>query len=135
MSGLLIAAIAAGTVTAVELPDNSGLAGLVLRADADDGDEVRLKADAAGFWGRNGALLRVIALGDLGNITIANLAARYHGPGDGGYRECAGAVAGAGAGHHRRPGQLRILPMRWISRVAALVMVVMAAFALPEASR
>src|SRR6202046_1594906 len=131
--GLLIAGIVFGTVFAAELPDNSGLASLVLgtryrpagvragafaafavhvalavtcgsllallphkivqiavavvflagavlvlRTDDDDDDEARLKADAAGFWPVAATSFGVIALaelGDLSDITMANLAA------------------------------------------------------------
>ena len=136
MSDLLIAAIVFGTIFAAELPDNSGLASLVLgtryrpggvfagaaaafavhvvlavtcgsilgllphkivqiavavvflagavlvlRADSDDEDEARLKAGAAGFWAVAATSFGVIALaelGDLSDIMIVNLAARYH---------------------------------------------------------
>jgi len=140
VSGLLITAIALGTVAVVELPDNSGLASLVLgtryrplgvfagtaaafavhaalavtagsllalaphkivqivvaavflagavlvlRADNDDDDEdeARLKADATGFWPVAATSFGVILLAELGDpsdITMANLAARYHDP-------------------------------------------------------
>jgi Ca2+/H+ antiporter, TMEM165/GDT1 family len=193
VSGLLIAAIVFGTVTVVELPDNSGLASLVLgtryrpigvfagtaaafamhavlavacgsllgllphkivqivvagvflvgaalvlRADNDDGDEARLKADAAGFWPVAATSFGVIALaelGDLSDITMANLAARYHDP----LAVCIGSVLGlwlvAALAITGGRGLLRILPMRWISRLAALLMVVMAAVTLVEAIR
>lgn len=82
MSGPLIAKIVLGTVFVVELPDNSGLASLVL------GTRYR---ERAGLW------------------LVATL-----------------AITGG-------RGLLRILPMRWISRLAALVMVVMAVITLAEA--
>jgi len=193
VSGLLIAVIVFGTVTVVELPDNSGLASLVLgtryrpigvfagtatafamhavlavaggsllgllphmivqivvagvflvgavlvlRADKDDEDEARLKADAAGFWPVAATSFGVIALaelGDLSDITMANLAAKYHDP----VAVCVGSVLGlwlvAALAITGGRGLLRILPMRWISRLAALVMVVMAAVTLVEAIR
>jgi hypothetical protein len=86
---------------------------LVLRADKDDDDEARLKADAAGFWAVAATSFGVIALaelGDLSDILIANLAARYHNPvavGIGSvlalWLVAALAITG-GAGHHRRAG-------------------------------
>jgi putative Ca2+/H+ antiporter (TMEM165/GDT1 family) len=191
--GLLIAAIVFGTVFAAELPDNSGLASLVLgtryrpggvfagaaaafaahvvlavtcgsilgllphrvvqsavavvflagavlvlRADQDDDDEARLKAGAAGFWAVAATSFGVIALaelGDLSDIVIANLAARYHDPvavGIGSVLALWSVVALAIMGGR---GLLRILPMQWIARLAALTMVVMAGFTLAEAIR
>ena len=193
MSGLLVAAIAFGTVFVVELPDNSGLATLVLgtryrpigvfagtaaafamhavlavaggsllgllphkivqtvvavvflagavlvlRADDDDDDEARLKADAAGFWPVAATSFGVIALaelGDLSDITMANLAARYHDPVAVGIGSVLGLWLVAALAITGGRGLLRILPMRWISRLAALVMVVMAAVTLVEVIR
>jgi putative Ca2+/H+ antiporter (TMEM165/GDT1 family) len=193
VSGLLIAAIVFGTVSVVELPDNSGLASLVLgtryrpigvfagtaaafamhavlavaggsllgllphkivqivvavvflagavlvlRADQDDDDEARLKAHAAGFWPVAATSFGVIALAELGDpsdITMANLAARYHDP----VAVAIGSVLAlwlvAALAIMGGRGLLRILPMRWISRLAALVMVVMAAITLGEVIR
>ena len=193
MSGLLITAIVLGTVFVVEMPDNSGLASLVLgtryrpmgvlagtfaafalhavlavtcgsllsllphrivqvvvaavfligavlvlRTDADDDDEARLKTDATGFWPVAATSFGVIALaelGDLSDITMANLAARYHDP----VPVLIGSVLGlwlvAALAITGGRGLLRILPMRWISRLAALLMVVMAAITLAGAFR
>jgi putative Ca2+/H+ antiporter (TMEM165/GDT1 family) len=193
VSGLLIAGIVFGTVLIAELPDNSGLASLVLgtryraggviagafaafavhvvlavtcgsllgllphkivqiaaaavflagaalvlRTDDDDDDEARLKADAAGFWAVAATSFGVILLaelGDLSDIVIANLAARYHDPvavGIGSVLALWAVVLLAIVGGR---GLQRILPMRWIARLAALVMVVMAVFTLAEALR
>jgi putative Ca2+/H+ antiporter (TMEM165/GDT1 family) len=193
VSGLLIAGIVFGTVLIAELPDNSGLAclvlgtryraggviagafaafavhvvlavtcgsllgllphkivqiaaaavflagaALVLRTDDDDDDEARLKADAAGFWAVAATSFGVILLaelGDLSDIVIANLAARYHDPvavGIGSVLALWAVVLLAIVGGR---GLQRILPMRWIARLAALVMVVMAGFTLAEALR
>jgi Ca2+/H+ antiporter, TMEM165/GDT1 family len=191
VSGLLITAIVFGTVFGAEVPDNSGLASLVLgtryrpagvfagaaaafavhvvlavtcgsllgllphkivliavavvflagavlvlRTDDDDDDEARLKADAAGFWAVAATSFVVILLaelGDLSDIVIANLAARYHDPvpvAIGSVLALWAVVALAIVGGR---GLQRILPMRWIARLAALVMVVMAGFTLAEA--
>ena len=193
MPGLLTAAIVFCTVLVAELPDNSGLASLVLgtryraggvfagaaaafalhvvlavtcgsllsllphrivqiavavvflagavlvvRGDNDDEDEVRLKADAAGFWAVAATSFGVILLaelGDLSDIVIANLAARYHDPvavGIGSVLALWSVVALAIVGGRRLQ---RILPLRWIARLAALAMVVMAGFTLAEALR
>ena len=193
MPGLIIAAIVFGTVFAAELPDNSGLASLVLgtryrpagviagafaafavhvalavtcgsilgllphkivliavavvflagavlvlRADQDDEDEARLKAGAAGFWGVAATSFAVIALaelGDLSDIVIANLAARYHDPVAVGIGSVLALWSVAALAITGGRGLLRILPLRWIARLAALAMVVMAGFTLAEAIR
>ena len=193
MPGLLTAAIVFGTVLVAELPDNSGLASLVLgtryraggvfagaaaafavhvvlavtcgsllsllphrivqiavavvflagavlvlRGDKDDDDEVRLKADAAGFWAVAATSFGVILLaelGDLSDIVIANLAARYHDPVPVGIGSVLALWSVAALAITGGRGLLRILPMRWIARLAALVMVVMAGFTLAEAIR
>ena len=194
MPGLLIAGIVFGTVLVAELPDNSGLASLVLgtryraggviagafaafavhvvlavtcgsllsllphrivqiavavvflvgavlllRADDDDDDdEIRLKADATGFWAVAATSFVVILLaelGDLSDIVIANLAARYHDPvavGIGSVLALWAVVILAIVGGR---GLQRILPLKWITRLAALLMVVMAVFTLVEALR
>lgn len=193
MPFLLIAAIVFGTVTVAELPDNSGLASLVLgtryrpawvfagtaaafaahvvlavtagslltllphrlleiivaavfgvgavlilRADDDDDDEARMKADAAGFWAVAATSFGVIAvaeLGDLSDIVIANFAARYHNPLAVGIGAVAALWFVAALAITGGRGLLRVLPLRWISRLAALIMVVMAGFTLAEAFR
>jgi putative Ca2+/H+ antiporter (TMEM165/GDT1 family) len=191
--GLLIAAVVFCTVFAAELPDNSGLASLVLgtryrpggvfagaaaafaahvllavtcgsllgllphkvvqiavavvflagavlllRTDNDDEDEARLKADAAGFWAVAATSFGVIAvaeLGDLSDIVIANLAARYHDPVAVGIGSVLALWSVAALAITGGRGLLRILPMHWIARLAALTMVVMAGFTLAEALR
>jgi putative Ca2+/H+ antiporter (TMEM165/GDT1 family) len=74
-------------------------------------------------------------LGDLSDIVIANLAARYHDPvpvGIGSVLALWAVVVMAIIGGR---GLQRILPLRWITRLAALLMVVMAGFTLVEAMR
>ena len=193
MPGLLIAGIVFGTVFGAELPDNSGLASLVLgtryrpggvfagaaaafavhvvlavtcgsilgllphkivqiavaavfgigavlvlRADRDDEDEARLKAGAAGFWAVAATSFGVIGLaelGDLSDVIIVNLAARYHDPVVVGIGSVLALWSVAALAITGGRGLLRILPLRWIARLAALTMVVMAGFTLAEAIR
>jgi putative Ca2+/H+ antiporter (TMEM165/GDT1 family) len=106
---------------------------LVLRADDDD-DEAEIKADGAGFWAVAATSFGVILLaelGDLSDIVIATLAARYHhdlvAVGIGSVLALWAVTAVAILGGQ---GLLKILPLRWITRLAALVMVVMAGFTL-----
>jgi putative Ca2+/H+ antiporter (TMEM165/GDT1 family) len=112
---------------------------LVLRADDEDDDEDALrKANAAGFWAvatTSFTVILVAELGDLSDIMIANLAARYHDPvavGLGSVLALWAVTALAITGGHTLS---RVLPVRWITRVAAVVMVVMAGFTLVEALR
>jgi Ca2+/H+ antiporter, TMEM165/GDT1 family len=193
VSGPLITAIVLGTVAVVELPDNSGLASLVLgtryrpagvfagtaaafavhaalavtagsllalaphkivqivvaavflagavlvlRVDDDDDDEARLKAGATGFWpvaATSFGVILLAELGDLSDITMANLAARYHDPVAVGIGSVLGLWLVAALAIMGGRGLQRILPMRWISRLAALVMVVMAVITLADAFR
>jgi Ca2+/H+ antiporter, TMEM165/GDT1 family len=193
VSGLLITVIALGTVAVVELPDNSGLAslvlgsryrpagvfagtaaafavhaalavtagsllalaphkivqivvaavflagaGLVLRADDDDDDDAQLKAGGTGFWpvaATSFGVILVAELGDLSDITMANLAARYHDPVAVGIGSVLGLWLVAALAIVGGRGLQRIVPMQWISRLAALVMVIMAAVTLAGAFR
>ena len=110
---------------------------LVLRADHDD-DEALRKANAAGFWAvatTSFAVILLAELGDLSDIIIANLAARYHDPVPVGIGSVLAlwAVTALAITGGRKLSQ--ILPVRWITRLAALVMVVMASFTLVEALR
>jgi putative Ca2+/H+ antiporter (TMEM165/GDT1 family) len=110
---------------------------LVLRADDDD-DEALRKANAAGFWAvatTSFAVILLAELGDLSDIMIANLAARYHDPvpvGIGSVLALWAVTALAITGGQKLS---QTLPVRWITRLAALVMVVMAGFTLVEALR
>ena len=192
MAGLLIVGIVFGTVFVAELPDNSGLASLVLgtryrpswvlagaaaafavhvvlavslgsllgllphrivqfvvaavfligavlvlRVDDDD-DEALRKANADGFWAvatTSFVVILLAELGDLSDIMIANLAARYHDPvpvAIGSVLALWAVTALAITGGQKLS---QILPVRWITRLAALVMVVLAGFTLVEALR
>lgn len=107
---------------------------LVLRADDDDDDEGEIKARGAGFWSVAATSFGVILLaelGDLSDIVIASLAARDHhdliAVGIGSVLALWAVTAVAILGGR---GLLKILPLLWIRRLAALVMVVMAGFTL-----
>jgi Ca2+/H+ antiporter, TMEM165/GDT1 family len=192
--GLITALIVFGTVFAAELPDNSGLASLVLgtryrpgwafagaaaafavhvvlavtcggllgllphkfvqiavavvflagavlvlRTEKDDEDEARVKAGGAGFWAVAATSFGVIVLaelGDLSDIVIASFAARYHhdlvAVGIGSVLALWAVAALAIVGGR---GLLKILPLPWVGRLAALVMVIMAGFTLAGALR
>lgn len=111
---------------------------LVLRGDSGDDDEVRLKAGAAGFWAvamTSFGVILLAELGDLSDIVIANLAARYHNPVPVAVGSVLALWSVVGLAIVGGRGLQRILPLRWIARLAALVMVVMAGFTLAEALR
>ena len=93
---------------------------------------------AAGFWAvavTSFGVILLAELGDLSDIVIANLAARYHDPvpvGIGSVLALWSVVVLAIVGGR---GLQRILPLQWIARLAALAMIVMAGFTLAEALR
>jgi Ca2+/H+ antiporter, TMEM165/GDT1 family len=89
-----------------------------------------------GFWrvaATSFAVLFVAEFGDLTQIAIANLAARYHQPIAVGIGAAAGLwVVGALAIFGGRQ-LLRLVPFTWINRAAAAVMVTLAVFSLLDA--
>jgi putative Ca2+/H+ antiporter (TMEM165/GDT1 family) len=115
-------------------------AALILREGGEDEDDdaaaAREPAAATFFRVSLTSFLVIIVaeFGDLTQIVTANLAAKYHDP----LAVALGSVIGlwAVAGIAILGGQslLRLVPMRWIVRVAALVMVVLAAISLATAA-
>jgi putative Ca2+/H+ antiporter (TMEM165/GDT1 family) len=73
--------------------------------------------------------------GDLTQILTANLAAKYHDPLSVGIGAVLGLWAVGALALLGGRTLLAVLPMRWITRIAALVMVGLAAFSLVEAIR
>jgi putative Ca2+/H+ antiporter (TMEM165/GDT1 family) len=91
-----------------------------------------------GFWRVSSMSFLVILVaefGDLTQIVTANLAAKYHDPLSVGIGSVVGLWAVAGLAILGGQGLLRVLPMKWIIRAAALIMVVLAAFSLLSAAR
>ena len=80
-------------------------------------------------------VIALAELGDLSDIVIADLAARYHDPVPVGIGSVLALWSVAALALVGGRGLLRILPLRWIARLAALTMVVMAGFTLAEAIR
>lgn len=80
-------------------------------------------------------MIALAELGDLSDIMIADLAARYHDPVAVGVGSVLALWSVAALAITGGRGLLRILPLRWIGRLAALVMVVMAGFTLAEAMK
>lgn len=76
----------------------------------------------------------VAEFGDLTQIVTANLAAKYHEPLAVGIGSVLGLWAVAGLAITGGRNLLRVIPITWISRVAAAVMAVMAAFSIVGAA-
>ncbi|MEU9106244.1 TMEM165/GDT1 family protein [Streptomyces xanthophaeus] len=112
----------------------AGAAMLLLKKD--DGDEeVKPPADQS-FWKVSGAgfmLILVAEFGDLTQIMTANLAARYDSPVSVGIGAVLALWAVAGIGILGGRTLMKYVPLRLITKIAAAVMVALAAFSLYEA--
>ena len=78
-----------------------------------------------GFWrvaGRSFAVLFVAEFGDLTQLVTANLSARYHDPLTVGVGAVLGLWAVGGLAIVGGRQLLRVVPFRWITRIAAVVM-------------
>ncbi|GHF34364.1 UPF0016 family membrane protein [Streptomyces mashuensis] len=112
----------------------AGAAMLLWKKD-DDEDEAPRPADQS-FWKVSGAgfmLILVAEFGDLTQIMTANLAARYDDPLSVGLGAVAALWAVAGLGIVGGRTLLRVVPLKLITKVAALVMLALAGFSLYEA--
>ncbi|MEU8567529.1 TMEM165/GDT1 family protein [Streptomyces pathocidini] len=112
-----------------------GGAAVLLFKKGDDEEEVRTPVDQS-FWKVSGAgfmLILVAEFGDLTQIMTANLAARYDDP----LSVAVGAVlalwAVAAIGILGGRTLMKYVPLRLITRVAAILMLVLGAFSLYEA--
>ena len=106
--------------------------------DLDEADETRSAPERVGFWkvaGMGYAVIFVAEWGDLTQILTANLAAKYHDP----LAVGLGAVLGLWAvGLLAILGGrtlLKVLPMVWITRVAAVVMTGLGIYSAVTAAR
>lgn len=106
--------------------------------DLDEADETRSAPERVGFWkvaGMGYAVIFVAEWGDLTQILTANLAAKYHDP----LAVGLGAVLGLWAvGLLAILGGrtlLKMLPMVWITRVAAVVMTGLGIYSAVTAAR
>jgi putative Ca2+/H+ antiporter (TMEM165/GDT1 family) len=109
-----------------------------MESEDDEDQEVGEVPDNAGFWrvaGLGFGVIFVAEWGDLTQILTANLAAKYHNPLSVGL----GAVLGLWAVGLLAilGGQtlMRVLPLKWITRIAAVVMVVLAVYSIVNAVR
>ncbi|MFI9238676.1 TMEM165/GDT1 family protein [Streptomyces sp. NPDC053079] len=113
----------------------AGAAMLLLKKD--DGDEEIAKPADQSFWKVSGAgfmLILVAEFGDLTQIMTANLAARYDDPVSVGIGAVLALWAVAGLGILGGKTLMRYVPLKLITKVAALVMLALAGFSLYEAA-
>ncbi|GHG73203.1 TMEM165/GDT1 family protein [Streptomyces griseocarneus] len=112
----------------------AGAAMLLLKKD-DDEEEIRKPADQS-FWKVSGAgfmLILVAEFGDLTQIMTANLAARYDDPVSVGLGAVLALWSVAALGILGGKTLMRYVPLKLITKVAALVMLALAGFSLYEA--
>jgi putative Ca2+/H+ antiporter (TMEM165/GDT1 family) len=141
----VVLAIAAGSVLAL-LPHRlvQGIVGVLFLTGAailllkkDDGGEEEIKAPAdQSFWkvaGSGFSLILVAEFGDLTQIMTANLAARYDDPLSVGVGAVLALWAVAAIGILGGRTLMRFVPLRLITKVAAVVMLALAGFSLYEA--
>ena len=102
-----------------------------------EGDEaVELHGRAPSFWRvawMSFAVILVAEFGDLTQIATATLAARYHDPLSVGVGAALGLWAVAGVAIVGGRGLLKLIPLTWITRAAAAIMLVMAAISVVSA--
>jgi putative Ca2+/H+ antiporter (TMEM165/GDT1 family) len=125
--------VLSGVVAAVFL---LGAVLLLRRGDEESAEENRRLAATASFSKVAATAFVTVFIaefGDLTQIVTANLAARYHEPLAVGLGALLALWAVATLAVYGGRGLLRIIPMHWVIRLAALIMVVMAGFSLVDA--
>jgi Ca2+/H+ antiporter, TMEM165/GDT1 family len=136
-AGSLIALLPHRPVEAVVAVAFATGAVLLLRGrhDADD-EHVELHGKEPGFWRvawTSFAVILVAEFGDLTQIATASLAARYHNPLSVGIGAVLALWAVAALAIVGGRGLLKIIPLTWITRLAAVIMLVLAGFSLASA--
>ncbi|MEU2719412.1 TMEM165/GDT1 family protein [Streptomyces smyrnaeus] len=112
-----------------------GAAMLLLKKDDDEEEQARKPADQS-FWkvaGSGFMLILVAEFGDLTQVMTANLAARYDDPFSVGIGAVLALWAVAALGILGGRTLLKFVPLRLVTRIAALVMLALAGFSLYEA--
>ncbi|MGW3109305.1 TMEM165/GDT1 family protein [Streptomyces sp. NPDC001100] len=112
-----------------------GGAAVLLFKKGDDGEEVRAPKDQS-FWRVSGAgfmLILVAEFGDLTQIMTANLAARYDDPFSVGLGAVLALWAVAGLGIVGGKALMKRVPLKLITQIAAVLMLVLGAWSLWEA--
>jgi putative Ca2+/H+ antiporter (TMEM165/GDT1 family) len=108
---------------------------LLLRGRHEE-EEVSEPAPEPTFWrvaGTGFMVVLVAEFGDLTQIVTANLAAHYRSPIAVGAGALAGLLCVAGLAITGGRALLRVLPIKWITRAAALAMLVLSGFSLASA--
>lgn len=110
------------------------------REDEEEAEEAKVAAvpETAGFWriaGLGYAVIFVAEWGDLTQILTANLAAKYHDPLSVGLGALLGLWSVGLLAILGGKTLLRYLPMKWITRVAALVMTGLSIYSIVSAIR
>jgi Ca2+/H+ antiporter, TMEM165/GDT1 family len=110
---------------------------LLLRGRHDGGDEhVEVRGNEPGFWRvawTGFAVILVAEFGDLTQIATATLAARYHDPLSVGVGAVLALWAVAAVAIASGRGLLKVIPLTWITRIAAVVMLIMAGLSVAAA--
>jgi Ca2+/H+ antiporter, TMEM165/GDT1 family len=110
---------------------------LLLRGRHEDNDEhVEIHGKEPGFWRvarTSFAVILVAEFGDLTQLATATLAAHYHEPVSVGIGAVLALWAVGGLAIAGGRGLLKIIPLTWITRVAAAIMLVLAGISLAAA--
>jgi putative Ca2+/H+ antiporter (TMEM165/GDT1 family) len=111
---------------------------LLLRGRHEGGDDehVEVHGKKPGFWRvswTSFAVILVAEFGDLTQIATATLAARYHDPLSVGIGAVLALWAVAALAIAGGRGLLKVLPLTWITRIAAAIMLVLAGISLAAA--
>jgi putative Ca2+/H+ antiporter (TMEM165/GDT1 family) len=111
---------------------------LLLRGREEGGgdEHTELHSAAPGFWRvawMSFGVILVAEFGDLTQIATATLAARYHDPLSVGVGAVLALWAVAGVAIVGGRGLLKVIPLTWITRTAAVIMLVLAGISLAEA--
>jgi Ca2+/H+ antiporter, TMEM165/GDT1 family len=111
---------------------------LLLRGRHEGGDDehVELNGREPGFWRvawTSFGVILVAEFGDLTQIATATLAARFHDPLSVGIGAVLALWAVAGLAIAGGRGLLKVIPLTWVTHIAAVIMLVMAGFSLAAA--
>ena len=116
------------------------VAGAVLllrgRHESDDDEHVELHGKEPGFWRvawTGFGVILVAEFGDLTQIATATLAARFHDPLSVGIGAVLALWAVAGLAIAGGRGLLKVIPLTWITRIAAGIMLVLAGISVAAA--
>jgi putative Ca2+/H+ antiporter (TMEM165/GDT1 family) len=101
-----------------------------------DDEHMEIQGQQPGFWRvawTSFGVILVAEFGDLTQIATASLAARFHDPLSVGIGAVLALWSVAALAITGGRGLLKVLPLKWITRIAAAIMLVMAALSLASA--